>query len=291
MYGIIYKIENKLNGNIYIGQTTQSLKKRKIQHISNSNKTKRNMSISKALNKYGPNYFSWKKIYECNSPDELDKKEIYYIKHYNSYKNGYNSTTGGNISKNYNPMFDPEIKKKAIKSLKIVMKKFTGDNNVMKIPEVKQKHLESMQKLSKDPEYKKAKSIGDLKQKHYYEITDSLNNKFTIHGLNEFCKQNNLSQSKMSSVNTGNRQHHKGYKCKRIYPDNIEVSKNYFNNKSKKMKNKNAKHYKIITPNNEKIEIFNLTLFCKKNNLAYTSMLAVSSGKQKQHKGYKCFNL
>ena len=39
-------------------------------------------------------------IEEC-SYEELDEKECYYIDYYNSYKNGYNMTLGGQHNKKY----------------------------------------------------------------------------------------------------------------------------------------------------------------------------------------------
>lgn len=52
--------------------------------------------------------------------------------------------------------------------------------------------------------------------------------------------------------------------------------------------NTQSKNYLIITPNNEKLIIKGINNFCKENNLITTNMIAVSKGKQKQHKGYKC---
>lgn len=63
----------------------------------------------------------------------------------------------------------------------------------------------------KDFLLKRAKSL----EKEYL-IIDPNNNKFYIKGLKQFCKQFNLNVSAMSSVSTGNRKHHKGWKCKLI---------------------------------------------------------------------------
>lgn len=60
---------------------------------------------------------------------------------------------------------------------------------------------------------------------------------------------------------------------------------------SEKSRNKLAKIYKIITPNNEKIIIENLAQFCRDNNLSYISMRRVSYNEQKHHKKYKVTRL
>ena len=46
------------------------------------------------LKKYGIKHFSIEQIEEC--PDEiLSNREIYWIKFYDTYNNGYNATLGG----------------------------------------------------------------------------------------------------------------------------------------------------------------------------------------------------
>ena len=48
-----------------------------------------------AMNKYGKENFYVETIESGIPIDKLDKKEIQYIEEYDSYKNGYNSTKGG----------------------------------------------------------------------------------------------------------------------------------------------------------------------------------------------------
>ena len=58
-------------------------------------KRRSSYKIYNAINKYGSENF-YVETLEDNMPiDELDQKEIEYIKKYNSYENGYNSTPGG----------------------------------------------------------------------------------------------------------------------------------------------------------------------------------------------------
>lgn len=93
---IIYKITNKINGKVYIGQTITSLERRWIQHCSDSKKKSKNMAIIIAIQKYGKENFTIEQIDTANTRTELDQKEAYWIKYYNSLSpNGYNLTTGG----------------------------------------------------------------------------------------------------------------------------------------------------------------------------------------------------
>jgi len=97
MYGIIYKATNKINNKIYIGQTTQSLEDRiyfhKYRAYNELNVT--HTHFINAIRKYGINNFIWEVIDEANTQEELNEKEIYWIKYYNSIENGYNIQPGG----------------------------------------------------------------------------------------------------------------------------------------------------------------------------------------------------
>lgn len=91
----IYKIENKINKHIYIGQSINILK-RWTEHTKDSKKYP-NLTLYKAFNKYGIKNFLFSIIEECPK-EKLDEREIYWIKYYDSYKNGYNMTPGGKYS-------------------------------------------------------------------------------------------------------------------------------------------------------------------------------------------------
>lgn len=85
----IYKITNILNGKIYIG-CSKNIENRWKQHL----RCNEGHAIHKAIETYGSENFSFEIIEEC-LPEELTIKEIYWIKYYNSYLQGYNMTTGG----------------------------------------------------------------------------------------------------------------------------------------------------------------------------------------------------
>lgn len=91
--GTIYLIENKVNGNKYIGQTVMQLNKRWLAHIQES-KTFSERPLYRAMNKYGLDSFNIKVIEETTE-DNLSEREVYWIEYFNSYNRGYNATTGG----------------------------------------------------------------------------------------------------------------------------------------------------------------------------------------------------
>ena len=95
MRGFIYKITNKVNGKSYIGQTIQNVKERFYQHCATKcSKAVSNMAIHRAIKKYGKSNFTVEVIEEIDSAN-LNDRERYWIRYYDSYNNGYNSTEGG----------------------------------------------------------------------------------------------------------------------------------------------------------------------------------------------------
>jgi len=63
---IIYKVTNEINNKIYIGQTVNSLDKRKSQHKADSNNKKKLIRyFYLAINKYGFDCFQWEILTEA----------------------------------------------------------------------------------------------------------------------------------------------------------------------------------------------------------------------------------
>lgn len=89
----IYKIQNLIDGKIYIGQSVH-IQARFNQH-KNEAKNGNTRPLYNAIRKYGIENFSFEVIEEC-SKEKLNEREIYWIKKYDSFHNGYNLTPGGN---------------------------------------------------------------------------------------------------------------------------------------------------------------------------------------------------
>lgn len=95
----IYLYLNKINGKAYIGQSI-NINKRYREHKNaayNVNNKDYNLPIHRAIRKYGLDNFEFIILEECEQ-SELNSKEIYWIKQYDSYQSGYNATEGGNES-------------------------------------------------------------------------------------------------------------------------------------------------------------------------------------------------
>lgn len=94
-YGIIYKIRNKINNKIYIGQTIRKFKKR---YSGELEKRTHNEHLKRSIQKYGIENFEIDEEFDiAYSKEELDKLEDMYIKIYNCCDEnyGYNNKFGG----------------------------------------------------------------------------------------------------------------------------------------------------------------------------------------------------
>lgn len=105
----IYKIENLINGKVYIGQS-QDIETRWKVHINELDSgTKKNKKFLNAWKKYGMANFKFEILEEC-SIDELDELEKYYIQKYSSFGDGYNLTIGGSGTKGHEVSKDAKNK-------------------------------------------------------------------------------------------------------------------------------------------------------------------------------------
>lgn len=147
---IIYKIENNINGKIYIGLTTKDLSKRIAGHIA-ENKS----YIQKALNKYGLQSFAVSVIDSAESREILCEKERYWIQHYNcKAPNGYNLTDGGDGLINPSKVVRKKISR-TLKKKHIVTKGFTGRNHT---EESKEQIGKSSKRVWSDSKFRKKMS-------------------------------------------------------------------------------------------------------------------------------------
>ena len=109
-YGIIYKIENIITHCVYIGQTTNKkgfngryyYKGVGIERVYNWLRSQKrqgnryNKHLLRSIEKCGLGAFTVDEIFDTAlDKGDLNNKEVYYIKKFDSYRNGYNMSFGG----------------------------------------------------------------------------------------------------------------------------------------------------------------------------------------------------
>lgn len=94
--GEIYLIKSPSH-KVYIGQTIHNYKDRYRDHIYDAFDPKKDhcKKLNRALRKYGKNSFFVELIKKCDTLEELNFYEDFYIKVFDSIKNGYNIKEGG----------------------------------------------------------------------------------------------------------------------------------------------------------------------------------------------------
>lgn len=121
MYGYIYITENIINGKRYIGQ-------KKSDKFLDKKYLGSGSILKKAIEKYGEESFKVSLICECDSKEELDEMEIYYIQLYNAQNddNFYNLTRGGESG-----LGGPKFKghKHTDEAKKKISESLSGENN------------------------------------------------------------------------------------------------------------------------------------------------------------------
>lgn len=160
----IYKITNLINGKIYIGQTILSIQKRYSKHCNCDKQI-----IGKAIQKYGKENFKIEQIDSATSREELDEKECYWIRFYNSQiPNGYNLESGGVTNKEVNEVTRKKLRETHLGEKAFWYGKHLSDETKSKLSKShigkskywlgKKRDDETIKKMSKN---RKGKTIGD----------------------------------------------------------------------------------------------------------------------------------
>lgn len=208
-YGYIYKITNKVNGKIYIGQ--------KKSEVFVESYWGSGIYISSSIKKYGIENFYCEIIEWCDSRDMLNEREIYWIAKFksNDPKVGYNLTNGGDGTSGYhwsdearrklsesrkgpnNPLYGKHLSEEHRKKIGIASRNISdenrrkkqlaasGENNPMY---GKHHSLEARKKISETT--KKRMQEMELRGRIYHHTCKSCGKNFTSNGSNsKWCKE------------------------------------------------------------------------------------------------------
>lgn len=273
MYGLIYKITNLINGKVYIGQTTGTIEHRWSQHPSDSCCT----HLYNSIKKYGRENFHIDQIDDADTFEELNIKEIYWIKFYSATNRslGYNIKAGG-----YKGKHSEETKKK------------------LSLQKLGSKNPQYGKKQSKETiEKRRQKMIGrTVSEKTKNKIKESNSQKLAVYcyqtnktylSISEAGRQLGLNSGYICRVLNGSRSHVHGYTFKYVNDSlNVPTKKNLTKEeRSAVLTGRLMKNSKTIYCNNGGIykSISKAAIAC---NIASYNISVVLSGKQKSTKGY-----
>lgn len=152
------------SGKVYIGQTRRKkVGDRWRAHKNRSHDDEAHCrALYAAIRLYG--WHSFKKVVLATAPDgELNKLEVEFIQQYDSFKNGYNLTPGGD----YNPMLDADVRARLSATCSTPEKKAETSSRIKGLhadPEWHATWLEAQREAHRTEEHRAGQSDRSRKQ-------------------------------------------------------------------------------------------------------------------------------
>lgn len=209
-YGYIYKITNKINNRVYIGQTTQ---KNPFERINFHYKTykKEKFVLHAAIKKYGKDSFLNELLFAAFDAPSLDYFEIYFINSFNSLvPNGYNVSGGGAYGSN---KMTPIIKQK----ISLGNKEYYKHNKSASLGMKRSLETKQLQSRIRKGFTSEARRWAAKNRNYGYiikAIKISTNEEFDFKSMGAAARVLNLDSTCISRTlrNCENRKQHKGYR-------------------------------------------------------------------------------
>jgi len=222
---LIYAFVDDQGQYFYIGKTC-NIKRRNGEHlfeIKEGNTLPKYNKLRKLIRE-GNNYNNLVIVVEdCLSYEEVDEREIYYIRKLR--EEGYNLknlTDGGDGGIMSIPGVGEKIRQANLGSKRSeeTKKKMSEARIGMKFTDEHKENLSIARKKRKTTQKTKDKcsktSKGKINIKKFEMIDPDGNIHITDNGLTLFCEENELTKANVVKVANGERKHHKGWSAKRL---------------------------------------------------------------------------
>lgn len=278
---LIYKITNKITKENYIGKTTRTLSVRLAEHKRDCDKyTGNNIGLYNAIQKYGWDEFEIEVIEDNIDNNLINQKEQYYIQLFDSYRHGYNGTSGGDGGRTSSKLSEIEVD--------CIIAELKDPNNINTILDIANKHCinasvisninlgKSWRKTNEQYPIRNYSLTGiTITQIQYREIVELL-----LHSdlsLQNIAKKYGLSESQMTAIN-------QGYEC---YNNLNNYYKNIYNGT---YPIRNTRNKKLDLNDNVKQSILYDIIFTsdsmekigKKYNISGNTLQYIQSGKRRK---------
>lgn len=215
---IIYCYTNLINNKKYIGQTNnlkRRIKQHRVDSYHNYDDKRYNQIIHQAIRKYGIENFQIEVLEDNISDEQIDEKEQYYIKKYNTMApNGYNMTEGGLANKTA-PVPSKISEEEYNQIVKAIENNMSFKNIALKF-NVSYSYISDINNGSRlfhqNIQYPIRKSINNPDKEYYQKIIDKL--KSSSSSQAEIANELNISKTTVQRVNTGNIK-----KLRKLFPD------------------------------------------------------------------------
>lgn len=225
---IIYKTTNLINGKFYVGKTIKNTPK----YLGSG------VVIIRAVSKYGVENFQRETLQECNSIEELNEAEKYWIKETKAIELGYNISTGGDGGDTFSGKSDEdkEILRKKMSTIQKIRPPFTEEHKKLISEKISKSKLGKPR--SKETIEKMSKSLKGIKR------TDEFKEKLSVYNKGKILSK--LHKEKISKSHVG--------------ITHTEETK-------QKMSITRSQKWEVIDPNGNILIVHGLARFCRENNL------------------------
>jgi group I intron endonuclease len=205
----IYRFTNKVNSKVYIGFTSNFVKRRSAHKKSAERGD--DIKFYRAIRKHGWENFIFDIIYQSKDKEHTrDVMEPYFIAEYDSLKNGYNSTCGGDRASTV--VGDTHHMKRA-EQRKRQGNVVRGNNNpIHKLNDDKKKYIKE-RLFSKESIDKRSGVNHYLTDKRLHKFQNVITDEIVILTRYEFAKKFSLISGSVGAIITGKRKTTGGWKC------------------------------------------------------------------------------
>lgn len=304
----IYKITSPSN-KIYIGQSKNIYSRWNAYKYFQRDydcykKRNKNSLIFKSFKKYGYRNHKFEILEICNEL-ELNKKEIFYIKKYNSNvlfgsKIGLNLHEGGNRPPTKRKMTEEEKIKISLKNKE--NHKLGKYKKTLK-PILKKDNLGNLIKRynSKTELYKEENFTDSFFRNNFFEHNKLYKNGFcySFENKNQFKHKIKIKKQKIKKEKVKNKKPKRTHEELSVFFKKINTGRKHINRKLPKMTDKFKKHIKKLHENNKtKViqydldgnfikEFSSIKSAAEETNAKYQAIVRVCLGKRKSAYGYK----
>lgn len=200
---IIYKMTNKVNGKVYIGQTTRELDERTKEHIRHNE-----IIVDKAIQKYGIENFTVEQIDLAENIDELNQKEMYWIEHYDCITpKGYNQCYGGNNTCGYHHKEESKQKMSIKKS-----QNYIGEGNPFYNKTHSEESRKKMSEARKGLKHLTEEQIKRLRESHHTVKVINVDTGEVFDSIKDAGLKYNIEPTHITRVCKGKRKTCGGYR-------------------------------------------------------------------------------
>jgi group I intron endonuclease len=279
----IYKLYYDNSDKVYIGTTSRKLSARISQHFTELRSERHHSEkLQNAYNKYGLPNFS--ELATCESAQEAQELEKYWITKYNSFNNGYNHTLGGEGTGQGE---DSPTSKHSLEDYLCVLALLAHTNltaeeisretsvsvHIVRHISAQRTHAYLQDICPDDYALMISKNRSSDRYCHTYpKVLSPEGKEYEFINANKFCKEHGLKQGNFTQLLNGKAQSCSGWTLANItQPPRI----------------RSRGPYKLLTPTGELIVVDNLSEFARNNGLDSGSLSRLINNKCNSHKGYR----